>query len=434
MNIRAIAAKTLAPVVAQKESLNTAIPKGLKRVNERDRGLFQQLCYGTMRFYPRLNRLASTLLKKPFKQHDLDLHALLLLGLYQLLEMRIPHHASIGETVEACTDLDKQWAKSPVNAILRRMQREQNSLFEQLQDDPEFRFNHPSWMINKLRHNWPDHWQQILEQNNQQPPMTLRINPLQTDRDSYLQLLDDAGIEAAACPYSAVAIQLQQPCDVEMLPGFYEGWASVQDEAAQLSAYLLDLQTGQRVLDACAAPGGKLCHILEHEPGLQQVTAIELEEKRASRIHENLQRLELCAEILVADAASSDWWDGHYFDRILVDAPCSASGVIRRNPDIKHLRRSEDLKALANIQLEILQNCWQMLAPGGKLVYATCSIFPQENERVVERFIKLQHDANHQPIDATWGIERPVGRQLFPQASGHDGFYYALLTKDHEQA
>ncbi len=430
MNIRAIAAHTLAPVLAQKESLNTALPKGLKRVSERDRGLFQQLCYGTLRFYPRLNCLAKLLLKKPFKQQDQDLRALLLLGLYQLLEMRIPPHASIGETVEACSELNKQWAKSPINAILRRLQREQDSLFEQLQNDAEFCYNHPAWMIDKLRHNWPEQWQAILEQNNQQPPMTLRVNQQMTTRDDYLQLLADAGLAATVCPYAPAAIQLQHPCDVEQLPGFEAGWVSVQDEAAQLSASLLDLQPGLRVLDACAAPGGKLCHILEQQPDLAQVTAIELEAKRAPRIQENLQRLALSAEVVIADAATTDWWDGHAYDRILLDAPCSASGVIRRNPDIKHLRRSEDLKALAEIQLSILKNCWQMLAPGGKLVYATCSIFPQENERVVERFIKLQHDADHQPIDAPWGMARPVGRQLFPQAAGHDGFYYALLTKE----
>lgn len=439
MKIRAIAARTLAPVIARKESLNTALPKGLTKVTDQERALLQQFCYGVMRYYPRLNLLAKQLLKKPFKDYDRDLEALVLIGLYQLLEMRIPQHAALSETVEATADLNKEWAKGLLNAVLRRVQREQDSLYEQLDSNPVFRYNHPQWLIDKISHNWPDHWQQILEQNNQHPPMTLRVNRHRISREEYLQELEEEGIEASATAFSASAIQLASPCDVGRLPGFDDGLASVQDEAAQLSAYLLDLKPGQRVLDACAAPGGKLCHILEHQPDLDHVTAIELEDNRALRIDENLDRLQLDAEVIIADAASADWWDGQTYDRILVDAPCSASGVIRRNPDIKHMRQSEDLKVLADIQLSILQNCWQMLTPGGTLVYATCSVFPQENERVVARFLKLQHNANHQPISAEWGIERPLGRQLFPQAEGHDGFYYAILTKstvptnDHKQ-
>ena len=349
--------------------------------------------------------------------------------MYQLLEMRIPAHASIGETVEACTQLNKDWAKGLLNGVLRRLQREQDELFTTLNSQPEFRFNHPSWMIDKLKHNWPDHWEAILEQNNQQPPMTLRVNQQSCSRDQYLNWLDEAEIDSFPGEFSAQAIQLDIPCDVNLLPGFSEGMVSVQDEAAQLSADLLDLQPGQRVLDTCAAPGGKLCHIIEHEPDLAAAVAVELEEKRAARIEENLQRLQLDAEVIVADAASQDWWDGQLFDRILIDAPCSASGVIRRHPDIKGLRRNEDLKPLADIQLAILQNGWQMLKPGGKLVYATCSVFPQENERIIERFLKLQQDAQHHDIEADWGVARPFGRQLFPQADGHDGFYYALLSK-----
>lgn len=429
MNSRAIAAQTLTPILLQKASLNTELSKGLSRVAERDRGLLQQLCYGTLRNLPRLQALANHMLKKPFKKQEQDLQALLMLGMYQLLEMRIPAHASIGETVEACVQLNKPWAKGLLNGVLRRLQREQDSIFATLENEPEFRFNHPAWMIDKLRHNWPLHWEFILEQNNQQPPMTLRINQQRCTRDQYLDWLDEAGIDAFPGAHSMQAIQLDEACDVDLLPGFDEGFASVQDEAAQLSADLLDLQPGQRVLDTCAAPGGKLCHIAEQEPDLSAAVAVELEAKRASRIEENLQRLQLDADVIVADAASQDWWDGQLFDRILIDAPCSASGVIRRHPDIKGLRRNEDLKPLADIQLAILTNGWQMLQPGGKLVYATCSVFPQENERVVERFLKQQEDAVHHDIEASWGQARPFGRQLFPQPDGHDGFYYALLSK-----
>lgn len=430
MNIRAIAARALGPVIGRKESLNTALPRALQQCLEGDRALLQQICYGTMRSLPRLSCLAQQLLKKPFKPQDQDLHALVLLGFYQLLEMRVPAHAAISETVEAAAQLNKGWAKGLLNALLRNLQREQETLFEQLAEQPEFHYNHPQWMISKLEHNWPDNWQDILIQNNQQPPMTLRVNQQKTSRDAYLQELHDADITASATPYSAVGIQLDSPVDVAILPSFAYGYVSVQDEAAQLSSALLDLQPGQRVLDACAAPGGKLCHILEHQASLEQVTAIELEANRATRIEENLSRLNLDAQVIIADAATNSWWDGIQYDRILVDAPCSAAGVIRRNPDIKHLRQSEDIKALAEIQLSILKNCWQLLKPGGRLLYATCSVFPQENERVVERFSKIHMDARHLPIDAEWGTERPFGRQLFPQPQGHDGFYYAVLLKN----
>jgi len=429
MNIRAIAARALGPVISRKESLNTALPRALQQCQENDRALLQQLCYGTMRFLPRLSCLANQLLKKPFKPQDQDLYALVLLGFYQLLEMRVPTHAAVSETVEAASQLNKEWAKGLLNALLRNLQRQQDSLFEQLAEQPEFRYNHPQWMISKLQHNWPDYVEEMLQQNNQQPPMTLRINQQKTSQSDYLQQLHDTGINATATPYSTVGIQLESAVDVSILPGFGYGFVSVQDEAAQLSATLLDLQPGQRVLDACAAPGGKLCHIIEHQPGLSHITAVELEAGRAERIEENLSRLNLSAEIIIADAATQTWWDGIEYDRILLDAPCSAAGVIRRNPDIKHLRQSEDIKVLAELQLAILKNCWQMLKPGGRLVYATCSVFPQENERVIERFTKTQTDACHHPIEADWGIERPFGRQLFPQPQGHDGFYYAILLK-----
>lgn len=429
MNIRALAARTLAPVIAGKESLNTALPRGLEHCPENERPLLQQICYGTLRSQPRLHCLAGHLLKKPFKPQDRDIEALLLCGLYQLLEMRIPAHATLSETVEAADSLKKGWAKGLLNAILRRVQREQAELDSALQSEPEYRYNHPQWFISKLQHNWPDHWQQILQQNNQQPPMTLRVNRRQIAREQYLQQLADNNIPAAAAPYAAMAITLKQAVDVAQLPGFADGFVSVQDEAAQLCADLLDLQPGHRVLDACAAPGGKLCHILEHQPDLTQATAIELEQGRVIRIHENLERLKLEARVIVDDAGSDQWWDGQAFDRILVDAPCSATGVIRRNPDIKQLRQSEDIKALADLQIKILSNCWSMLSSGGRLVYATCSIFPQENERVVERFLKLQADAEHRVITANWGEQRPYGRQLFPQPEGHDGFYYAVLIK-----
>lgn len=431
INVRALAAQVLAPLLRQHGSLSTHLPAHLAHCPERDRALLQQLCYGTMRELFRLEQLANHFLRKPFKQQDLDIHALLLIGLWQLRSSRIPAHATLNETVDACAALNKPWASKLLNAILRRYQREQKQAEEALAQDPAFQWNHPQWMISKLQHNWPEHWQSILQANDQQAPMTLRVNKRLLTREKALQKLQEADIPATACQFSDDGIGLGSPCDVSALPGFTEGELSVQDEAAQLAAGLLAAENGQRVLDACAAPGGKLCHLLEQNTHLQDVIAVELEPERGQRIHDNLHRLglQLGCEVLTANASSPDWWDGQLFDRILIDAPCSGTGVIRRHPDIKLLRRGEDIAALASVQLSILNNLWSMLQPGGRLVYATCSIFGQENERVIERFIKQHPDAIHQPIDAPWGEARPFGRQLFPQPDGHDGFYYAVLDK-----
>ncbi|MCV6589220.1 MAG: 16S rRNA (cytosine(967)-C(5))-methyltransferase RsmB [Marinobacterium sp.] len=428
-NIRALAAQSLAPLIRHQGSLKTLLPGALARCPERDRALLQQLCYGVMRYHPQLSLLSRKLLKKPFASKDYDLLVLLWSGLYQLEHMRIAPHAAISETVAGARVLGKEWATGLLNAVLRRYQREHETLKAALAEKPAFRYNHPDWFVQKLQHNWPEHWQQILNENNASAPMTLRVNARQHSRERYLQQLHDAGIEAHACQFAAEGIQLAQPCDVGTLPGFADGTVSVQDEAAQLSAELLALQPDQRLLDACAAPGGKLCHALEQQPDLEAI-AIELEQSRAGRIRDNLARLQLDAEVKIADAALQDWWDGRPFERILVDAPCSATGVIRRNPDICFLRKGEDIATLSDIQLAVLSNCWQMLAPGGRLVYATCSIFPQENERLIARFLKQVGDASHQPIVADWGIERPLGRQLMPQPDGHDGFYYCVLTKN----
>jgi 16S rRNA (cytosine967-C5)-methyltransferase len=427
-NVRTLAAMVLTPLLQNKGSLNTLFPAIEKRCPEKDRGLLRELCYGTMRHHAQLNCMIKLLQNRAFKFRDIDIKALVLIGIYQLQHTRIPPHAAISESVEACRDLDKEWAGKVVNAILRRFQREQEELEESLSSDESYCFNHPEWMIAKLKNNWPDHWQDILAANNEQAPLTLRVNQRHTDRESYLQQLEPI-IDAEKTSYSDIGIRLASSMNVESLPGFEEGAFSVQDEAAQLAGQLLDLKPGQHVLDACAAPGGKLCHILEIESDLAQVDAVELEERRAGRIEENLERLSLDANLIIADASTQTWWDGEQYDRILLDAPCSATGVIRRNPDIKYLRQAEDILETSKLQLSILENCWKMLKPGGKLVYATCSIFPQENERLVKRFISQSEDALHIEIDAPWGILREHGRQLFPQMGGHDGFYYALLEK-----
>ncbi len=427
-NIRALAAQILTPLLKNKGSLNTQFAALEHRCPEKDRGLLREICYGTMRFHPQLNALLKLMQHRPFKFRDIDIKALVLIGLYQLKYTRVPAHAAINESVDACEVLDKQWAGKVVNAILRRFQREQTELEGYLTDDESYQYNHPQWMIDKLKNNWPQHWQQILTANNGQAPLTLRINQRATDRHSYLEQLRTQ-IDAESTAFSELGIRLSESVNVESLPGYSAGAFSVQDEAAQLSAPLLDLQPGMRVLDACAAPGGKLCHILETESKLSHVDAVELEEKRAGRIRDNLARMRLKADLHIADASTQTWWDGLAYDRILLDAPCSATGVIRRNPDIKYLRKGEDIHTISQLQLDILANCWAMLKPGGKLLYATCSIFPQENERLIKRFVNQSEDVVHHVIDADWGIACEYGRQLFPQPDGHDGFYYALLEK-----
>jgi len=427
-NVRALAALVLTPLLQNKGSLNTQYPSIEKRCPDKDRALLRELCYGTMRHHPQLNCIIKLLQNRAFKFRDIDIKAIVLIGLYQLQHTRIPAHAAISESVDACRELDKEWAGKVVNAILRRFQREQEELEESLSSNESYEYNHPEWMIAKLKNNWPDHWQQILEANNSQAPLTLRVNHQQTKRPDYLDRLAPI-VDAEETTFSDQGIRLGSSLNVESLPGYEDGAFSVQDEAAQLSAQLLDLKPKQYVLDACAAPGGKLCHILETEPSLAAVDAVELEERRAGRIEENLERLDLEANLIIADASSQEWWSGELYDRILLDAPCSATGVIRRNPDIKYLRQGEDIIEISKLQLSILENCWSMLKPGGKLLYATCSIFPQENERLIKRFMAKTDDAIHRPIIAPWGLKCEYGRQLFPQIDGHDGFYYALLQK-----
>ncbi|MFW1677410.1 16S rRNA (cytosine(967)-C(5))-methyltransferase RsmB [Pontibacter sp. JAM-7] len=428
-NVRLLAIQILTPLLSQRGSLRTHLAALEPRCAEQDRGLLRELCFGTLRYLPQLDLILETLLRKPFQQKDLDLQALLLVGLYQLRHTRIPPHACLNETVQCSRLLNKEWAGKLINAILRRYQREQAEIEAALETEPAFRFNHPQWMVAKLQNNWPEHWQQILQQNTLPAPLTLRVNLAKISREDYQQQLTTAGIAATPTDYSQSGLKLAESCAVTGLPGFAEGWFSVQDEAAQLAGQLLDLQPGQRVLDACAAPGGKLCHLLETAPVLAQIDAVELEANRAKRISENLARLQLQARLIIGDAASQDWWDGQTYDRILLDAPCSATGVIRRNPDIKLLRRGEDIHQLAQLQEKILDNCWKMLKPGGKLLYATCSVFPQENERQIQRFLARQGDAALLPLPGKWGLQREAGRQLLPQANGHDGFYYAMLAK-----
>lgn len=430
MNPRLAAAKALAAVLSGKASLNSSLPTQMDKVEDRDRGFTQDLAFGTARWQPRLSALAAKLLQKPFKAADADVEALLLVGLYQLLYTRVPAHAAISETVGCADKLKKPWAKALLNAVLRRAQRESEALLAELEHDPVVRTAHPRWLQKSLKAFWPEQWEAICAANNAHPPMILRVNRRHHTRDAYLGLLNDAGIAASACVYSRDGIVLDAAADVRSLPGFAEGWISVQDEAAQLAADLLDLAPGQRVLDACCAPGGKTCHILEAEPALAGVVAVDLEAKRLVRVRENLERLGLSAELIAADGRdTAAWWDGKTFQRILLDAPCSATGVIRRHPDIKLTRQPDDIVALAQLQGELLDAMWKTLEVGGILLYATCSTLPTENTEVIEAFLARTPGARELDLATAAGIKQPHGRQLLAQEGGHDGFYYAKLIK-----
>ncbi|MES2819303.1 MAG: 16S rRNA (cytosine(967)-C(5))-methyltransferase RsmB [Pseudomonadota bacterium] len=435
MNPRLAAARALASVLEGKASLNSALPRQLDKVEARDRGLTQDLALGTARWQPRLAILMEKLLQKPFKAADKDIEALLLVGLYQLFHTRIPPHAALGETVGCVDKLKKPWAKALLNAVLRRAQREGESLLAELAQDPVVRTAHPRWLQKAFKAHWPQHWEALCAANNAHPPLILRVNRRLGSREAYLADLLAAGIEARACAFSRDGIVLDSPCDVTTLPGFAQGRLSVQDEAAQLAAELLDLAPGQRLLDACCAPGGKTCHVLEAEPGLAAVVAVDLEAKRLVRVQENLERLSLNAQLIAADARqTAQWWDGQPFQRILLDAPCSATGVIRRHPDIKLTRQPDDILALAVLQGELLDALWPTLAVGGVLLYATCSTLPTENTEVIGAFLERTPGARELAIAGPFGLEQPYGRQLLTQEGGHDGFYYAKLIKIAAQA
>ncbi len=426
MNSRLVAANVVVKVLAGK-SMTAALESAWEHVPDvQERAFIQALCYGTVRQYYRLEFILNQLVNKPIKNKDVQIKVLALLGLYQLKYMRVKDHAAVSETVAVMKK--KQWAKSLLNAVLRRYLREQEQL--EALANKHVAYAHPDWMIKAIKADWGSDAKQIFFANNQPPPMSLRVNARFCQRDQYLAMLAEQAIEASALEFSAQGIILAEPVAVDKLPEFSAGWVSVQDAAAQLSAQLLDVQPGQRILDVCAAPGGKTAHILECQPELKAMLAIDIDAQRLVRVKENLSRLHLTADLLAADATKpDDWWDGILFERILLDAPCSALGVVRRHPDIKLLRRAEDIAQLQALQHEILLATWRLLAPGGILLYATCSILRQENESQIEHFLRQHDDAQELLIEAGWGEKRPFGRQILTGNHSMDGFYYARLQK-----
>ena len=398
-------------------------------LDPRERAFARELAFGTLRYLPRLDAWLAHIAQRPPRRRDTDVRALALLGLYQLAFTRVPPHAAVNATVELARTLGKPWAAGFVNAALRRFAAGRDAI-ERAAPSAEARLAHPAWLLEAFEHSRPGLGESIARANLERAPMTLRVNACRTSRRRYLDVLSSAGLRAWPTRHSAQGVTLDAPRAVESVPGFGEGLVSVQDEAAQLAAGLLDAPRGSRVLDACAAPGGKTAHLLEHGAGDVEVVALDDDPRRVADLERTLARLRLGAHVRSGDATEPDaWWDGKPFDRILLDAPCSGTGVIRRHPDVKVLRRPEDLDAMADRQRAMLRALWPLLARGGRLLYATCSVLSLENESIVEGFVAEQADAAVVRIAAAWGRPAGPGRQILPGEDAMDGFFYAALAK-----
>ncbi len=388
-----------------------------------ERGAVRAIHTGTLRWYLRLAPLVETLLK-PGQRMPPAVRAVLTCALHQLEYSRAPAASAVNIAVDAVRVLGRDSAAGFVNALLRRYLRERDALVARIDRSEPARLAHPRWLIRAIAQAWPQQAAQIIAANNENPPMTLRVNLAKGTREAMLERLREAGIEAQAGAGEA-SVVLTQASDVQALPGFDAGLVSVQDAGAQHAAVLLDAQPGERVLDACAAPGGKSGHILERCAGPLDLTALDIDGARLARVQENLQRLGFTARTLTADLLAPDWWDGRPYDRILLDAPCSGTGVIRRHPDIKLLRRADDIDTFAAAQVALLERCAGLLREGGRLVYATCSVLPGENEHVTERFLRRHpHFRRVQPDLLIPTTPRSAGA-----AALTDGFYYACLTR-----
>lgn len=427
---RQLAFSMLMAVINDGESLSAVTPRFLPRLNEaRDRAFAYRLTLDCLR---QLNRFAwqrDQLLERPFKGKDMDIAVLLLLGISQLADPTLPAHASLNETVEIARKFKKKpWAVGVTNGVLRNFQRQQTSLNELADQQTSLAVRHPTWLIQQLQQHYPQAWQDICIANNQPAQLCLRLKP-NIHRAEYLAKLSET-LGASAHPQLSQAILLNST-DVTQLPGFQQGDFSVQDPSAQWAAHLLKPQTNERILDACAAPGGKTTHLLELTQNQLDLTALDIDDSRLERIQDNLTRLQLKATLKCADAAeTANWWDGKPYQAILLDAPCSATGIIRRHPDIKWHRKPADIRVLNITQAQLLDQLWPLLLPGGRLLYATCSVLPSENSEQIAAFLARTPDAIHQTINLPNSIEMPYGRQLLPgNADAGDGFFYALLTK-----
>ena len=430
---RAAAARLVSQVIDRGRSLDELLATDSDEGSAR--GLKRSLCYGTVRWHFRLVEILARLCNRPLEGIAPELRALLEVGLFQLLSGEVAEHAAVAETVGAAKEMGQARASGFVNAVLRRFQREREQVLTAVDRDLSVRTSHPRWLVEALGRDWPGASRAILEANNAHPPMWLRVNRMRSGVDACAVELEASGWTVHRHPFAPDALRIDPPADVRTVPGFAEGRVSVQDAAAQLAVELLGPQPGERILDACAAPGGKTCHLLERVGGQAEVTALDIAEPRLERIRDNLRRLGLDARVVAGDLAlAGSWWDGKPFDRVLLDAPCSATGVIRRHPDIKVLRRARDVPVLARKQGELLRAAWRLLAPRGTLLYTTCSVLRPENEHVVAAFLADSPDARDETLarSAGWpprpGVAGPGYRVQVGEAD-MDGFYYACLVK-----
>jgi 16S rRNA (cytosine967-C5)-methyltransferase len=426
-SLRADAAKVLHQILEQRKSARECLPAAQLNYSEQDKAWLQEMVYGVLRQLPILQYWLRQLLDKPLQSRFKVVEQLIMLGFYQLAFSRVSTHAAVAETVGACKSLNSIGMKGLVNAVLRNFIRQEMEL--NIPDDEQLKSGLPKWLYKQLASAYPQHMNELIDASQTKAPIWLRVNKKHINRENYAVELDKQGIEYSRGIEQADALILSKGKDITTLPGFRQGWFAVQDGAAQLAAKLLDAKVGERVLDCCAAPGGKTCHIIECEPDLDTIMALDVDQHRLERVTENLHRLGHQAELIAGDASHPEqWWDGKQFDRILLDAPCSATGIIRRHPDIKWLRKGADIAVLVSLQAKILEAIWPLLKPGGTLLYATCSILPQENHLQIGAFLQKTADAELDPSFENDAIDRP-GRQILPGEQQMDGFYYARLLK-----
>lgn len=426
---RALAARGLAEIALRGASLRDVMERHAPRLADpRDRALLMALLSEGARWWLRFDAAIDGLLEKSLRHKDPAIHALLVLGLVQLEILELQDYAAVAATVEAVRALQRPQLAGLVNAVLRRWQRERETLITQLDAKPQTRHAHPAWLATALQNDWPEQADAVMAADNREPPLMLRVNRRRSEREALIVQLQATGYAATAHPWLRDALVLPHSTDITRMPGFEDGLFAVQDGAAQVAADLAELEDGLRVLDACAAPGGKACHLLERAD--IDLTALEVDAPRAERIRQNLMRLRLNAKLAIGDAgAPKNWWKGQPFDRILIDAPCSATGVLRRRPDVRLHRRESDVAAMHAQQRRILSALWPLLAPGGRLVYITCSVLRMENEAIVGELLAAQPDARPVAFTLPVGRAASVGWQILPGDGDLDGMYYAVLQK-----
>ena len=426
---RVLAARALGQVIIKQRSLREVLPEILQHAGDNQSGLIHELTAGTLRSWWRLSAIIEQLLQKPLKAKDFDVQALIALGLYQIEFMRVPTHAAVSESVNAAALLGKPWAKKLINAVLRNYLRNKDPLNEAVKNSETYIYSHPQWMITQIQNDWPQHWQAILNANNHLAPLTLRVNQQVATRDKAIEALSSVCIEATKTQYSDVGLTIHPGTKIWHTPLWEQALLSVQDESAQLVAQAVTLKPNLKVLDACAAPGGKTAHLLETEPNID-LTALDIQDSRVQLLEENLRRLKLKCTLKIADATDlQSWWQGEKYDLIIIDAPCSGSGVIRRHPDIKHLRHPQDIAENLETQRRLLAKLWSVLKVGGKMLYCTCSVFRQENDQQAGWLLEKKPDAKLISLPERYGLDVNFGRQRLPSVDESDGFYYAYFEK-----